>query len=107
MRGRWGKWILRRWLERACPAARPWARKQGFTVPVAGWMGPDAPAIGARVAARPHVAAVCDTASVRAVFDDPAQARSWWPLVFYALWGAIHEEGASSDEARELVLGPG
>ena len=107
VRGRWGKWILRRWLERACPAAQPWARKQGFTVPVADWIAPDARRTGGRVAARPNVAAVCDVEAVRAAFADPAQRRSWWPLVFFALWGAVHEEGATPDEARELVLGPG
>ena len=107
VRGRHGKWILRRWLEHACPAARPWARKRGFTVPVADWIAPDARATGGRVAARPHVAAVCDTDAVRAAFADPAQSRSWWPLVFFALWGAVHEEGATVDEARELVLGRG
>ena len=105
VRGRHGKWILRRWLERACPAAQPWARKQGFTVPVADWIAPDARATGARVAARRPVAAVCDAEAVRAAFADPAQRRSWWPLVFFALWGAIHEEGATPDEARDLVLG--
>ena len=107
VRGRHGKWILRRWLERACPAARPWARKQGFTVPVADWIAPDARATGGRVAARPHVAAVCDTDAVRAAFADPAQRKAWWPLVVFALRGAIHEEGATVDEARELVLGRG
>ncbi len=107
VRGRWGKWILRRWLERACPAAEPWARKQGFTVPVADWIAPDSVATGARVAARPHVRAVCDDDAVRSAFADPAQRRSWWPLVFFALWGAIHQEGATADEARELVLGSG
>src|SRR5690606_4715494 len=42
VRGRWGKWLLRKWLERACPAAEPWARKQGFTVPVDAWIAPKA-----------------------------------------------------------------
>src|SRR5207237_1668892 len=42
VRGRHGKWILRKWLERHCPAAEPWARKKGFTVPVAEWIAPRA-----------------------------------------------------------------
>ena len=33
-----GKWILREWLAREFPAARPHARKQGFTVPVGAWI---------------------------------------------------------------------
>ncbi len=105
VRGRHGKWLLRRWLERTCPAADPWGRKRGFTTPVADWIAPDAPRIGARVAAVRGVAEVCDVERVRAAFTSRAQQRSWWPLVFYALWCAIHLEGASLDEARELVLG--
>ena len=42
VRGRHGKWILRKWLERHCPAAEPWARKKGFTVPVEAWIAPRA-----------------------------------------------------------------
>ena len=48
VRGRYGKWLLRKWLERACPAADPWARKKGFTVPVADWIAPRAADLGAR-----------------------------------------------------------
>ena len=48
--GRYGKWLLRKWLERACPAAEPWARKQGFTVPVEAWIAPRAADIAARIA---------------------------------------------------------
>jgi asparagine synthetase B (glutamine-hydrolysing) len=29
VRGRHGKWILRKWLERCCPAAEPWAKSRG------------------------------------------------------------------------------
>ena len=43
VRGKHGKWLLRKWLERHCPAAEPWARKKGFTVPVAGFIAPAPP----------------------------------------------------------------
>jgi asparagine synthase (glutamine-hydrolysing) len=33
-----GKWILRKWLEKNLPVARPFAPKQGFTVPVGAWI---------------------------------------------------------------------
>ena len=33
-----GKWILRKWLEKNLPMARPFAPKQGFTVPVGAWI---------------------------------------------------------------------
>jgi asparagine synthase (glutamine-hydrolysing) len=105
VRGRYGKWILRKWLERACPAAQPWARKKGFTVPVAAWIAPRAADIGPRVAACEGLAAVCDLDAVRAAFTDPAQAHNRWPLIFYALWWSIHVGGASKAEAAEAVLG--
>ena len=103
VRGRYGKWILRRWLERACPAARPWARKQGFTVPVAAWIAPRAADLSPRIAACEGVAQVCDPDAVRAVFTDPAQAHNRWPLLFYALWWTIHMGGASAGEAAVML----
>jgi len=105
VRGRYGKWILRKWLARACPAAEPWAKKKGFTVPVAAWIAPRAADIGPRVAACEGLAAVCDLDAVRAVFTDPAQAHNRWPLIFYALWWSIHVGGASKAEAAEAVFG--
>ena len=105
VRGRYGKWILRKWLERACPAAEPWARKKGFSVPVAAWIAPRSAEIGSRVAACEGLAEVCDLEAVRAVFTDPNQAHNRWPLMFYALWWSIHVGGASKAEAAERVLG--
>jgi asparagine synthase (glutamine-hydrolysing) len=105
MRGPFGKWLLRKWLERACPAARPWARKRGFTVPVAAWIAPRAADLGPRIAASPGVAALCDKGAVRTVFADDRHAASRWPLLFFAVWHAIHVEGAAPAEALESVLG--
>jgi asparagine synthase (glutamine-hydrolysing) len=105
VRGRYGKWILRKWLERTCPAAEPWARKKGFTVPVAAWIAPRAADISARVAACEGLAEVCDLDAVRAVFTDPRQAHSRWPLMVYALWWSIHVGGASKAEAAAAVFG--
>ena len=105
VRGRYGKWLLRKWLERACPAAEPWARKKGFTVPVAGWIAPRAADIGPRVAACEGLGDVCDLDAVRAVFTDDAQSKNRWPLVFYALWWSIHVGGASKAEAADAVFG--
>ena len=106
VRGRHGKWILRKWLERHCPAAEPWARKKGFTVPVADWIAPRAGDVGPRVAAVQGIAEVCDVDAVRAVFTDERQAHNRWKLMFYALWWTIHVGGATTGEAAEAVFGP-
>ena len=105
VRGRTGKWILRKWLERACPAAQPWARKQGFTVPVARWIAPRAKHLGPRIAAVQGVAEMCERDAVRAIFADPTAGKHWWPLMFYALWWTIHLGGATPGEAAETVIG--
>jgi asparagine synthase (glutamine-hydrolysing) len=102
VRGRYGKWLLRKWLERACPAAEPWARKQGFTVPVEAWIAPRARDIARRLG---------DIEAVRRVRPDAAAAFTAgadgvrWPLLFLALWSRIHLEGATPSEALESVVG--
>jgi asparagine synthase (glutamine-hydrolysing) len=104
VRGRMGKWLLRQWLARHCPAAEPFAKKKGFTVPVAAWIAPRAAGLGPRIAASPGIAPVCDVEAVLAVFSDERHAASRWPLLFYALWYAIHIEGAEPDAALQALL---
>jgi asparagine synthase (glutamine-hydrolysing) len=105
VQGRYGKWLLRKWLEKHCPAAEPWARKQGFTVPVEAWIAPRAKAIGARVARIPAVARLRSADAAQAVFAGEGAAERW-PLLFFAVWSLIHLDGASPAEAREAVVGP-
>jgi len=58
LRGGMGKWILRRWLEKNLPVARPFAPKQGFTVPVGAWIKGQGSRLGPLVAAQPGVAEI-------------------------------------------------
>ena len=101
VRGGYGKWILRKWLERACPAAEPWAKKQGFTVPVDAWIAPRAADIAGRVG---------KVEAVRRVAGETIDARMQtdgrrWPLLFFAIWALIHLEGAQPTEALAAVVG--
>jgi asparagine synthase (glutamine-hydrolysing) len=102
VQGRYGKWILRKWLERACPAAEPWARKQGFTVPIEAWIAPRAEDIASRLG---------DIAALRTIRPQAAAefraggAGVRWPLLFFAVWSRIHLEGATPDEALRGVVG--
>ena len=107
VRGRHGKWLLRRWLSRACPASDAFGRKKGFTVPVEAWIAPHARRLGPRVAAVEGVRAICEAGAVEAVFRDDALAGSRWPLIFYALWWSLHIGGASPAEAAEAVFDAG
>jgi asparagine synthase (glutamine-hydrolysing) len=101
VRGRYGKWLVRRWLERTCPAAEPWARKQGFTVPVETWIAPRAAEIADRVAGLEAVRRLRDPDAVRAAFASGAG----WPLLFFAVWSLIHLEQASPQDALAACVG--
>lgn len=105
VRGRYGKWLLRKWLEGACPAAEPWAKKQGFTVPVAAWIAPRAADLGPRIAANEAVRRVCDVEAVAAIFTPGGKAKLRWPLLFFALWSLIHLEQAEPADALAALLG--
>jgi asparagine synthase (glutamine-hydrolysing) len=98
-RGRHGKWLLRRWLEGACPAAEPFARKQGFTVPVAHWIAPRAADLARSLPEHPGIRAFCDPEAVRAAFEDEKRSARWWPLLFFALWWSIQIDRAEPAEA--------
>ncbi|MBL8554320.1 MAG: asparagine synthase (glutamine-hydrolyzing) [Phenylobacterium sp.] len=100
VRGGYGKWILRKWLERACPAARPWAKKQGFTVPVETWIAPRAGDLAANLPKVESVRRLVPEAAQRM-----AQPGGRWPLLFFAVWSLIHLDGASPDDALRTVLG--
>ncbi len=91
-----GKWILRQWLAKACPAARPFAPKQGFTVPIGQWIGQEGARLGKLVAASPGVAEIAEPDRVIALFraaDHGRHGFAAWILLFYALWHRIHVLG--------------
>ena len=103
-RGKFGKYILRAWLEKNCPAAEPWAKKKGFTVPVASWIAPRAADLAQTL---PHVEAVRATAdadTIRVIFTDEAHEALRYPMLFLGLWGRIHTEGATPQAALKSLL---
>jgi asparagine synthase (glutamine-hydrolysing) len=104
VRGRHGKWLLRKWLEKHLPVADPWAKKKGFTVPVAAWIAPRAHDLAPTMAAHEGLAQVCDMGAVRAVFERDDQPSGRWPLLFYAVWWNIHVGGMERNEALRALL---
>ena len=103
VRGRYGKWILRKWLEGVCPAAEPWARKQGFTVPVDAWIAPRAADIAERISGLEAVRTLRTPEQVKANLEGGGAER--WPLLFFAVWSLIHLERASPAEALKACVG--
>jgi asparagine synthase (glutamine-hydrolysing) len=86
-----GKWLPRRWLETGLPESRPFARKRGFTVPVAHWIAERGRDLGPLVAAQPGIGKACYPDAVRRLFADPDRhGHAAWTLLFFALWHQIH-----------------
>ena len=91
-----GKYILREWLHRNLPDARPFAPKQGFTVPVGAWIAADGGRLGPLVAAQEAVREIAHPERVEALFRNAAGKRerhAAWTLLFYALWHRTHVQG--------------
>jgi asparagine synthase (glutamine-hydrolysing) len=97
LRGKFGKFLLRTWVERNMPAAHAFAPKQGFTVPVGTWIGSRGRELGKLLSAHGAIAEIARPAKVRAVCECAARdARAGfaaWTLLFYALWHRAHIEG--------------
>jgi asparagine synthase (glutamine-hydrolysing) len=88
-----GKYLLRRWLEHALPVARPFAPKQGFTVPIGHWIAEQGARLGPLVAAQPGVAEIAVPGRVAALFrhaHGKHEGLAAWTLLFYALWHRAH-----------------
>ena len=105
-----GKYLLRRWLQSAMPAADPFAQKRGFTVPVAEWIQPRAHQLAPLVARSPGLAEICFPEKVAGLFSafgnggGKHEANACWQLLFYAIWHAIHVEKRSlTDDAFTML----
>ncbi|HEY8609872.1 MAG TPA: asparagine synthase-related protein, partial [Roseomonas sp.] len=91
-----GKWLLRQWLAREFPASDPFAKKQGFTVPVGAWIAGAADRLAPLVAAQPGVAEIARPDRILPLFRGATGKREGfaaWNLLFWALWHARHVEG--------------
>lgn len=90
-----GKWLLRRWLETGLHGARPFARKQGFTVPVGEWIAARGTQLGPLVAAQPGIQQACRPGAVEHLFAGLGRKheQAAWRLLFYAVWHRVHLEG--------------
>lgn len=98
---RLGKWLLRRWLEKAMPEADAFGRKRGFTVPVAQWLRGQGTRLGPLVAGQVGVTALCHRDQVIKLFNssDKRHGFAAWTLLFYALWHQRHIVGSDAGDA--------
>ena len=107
-----GKYILRKWLAPALPAADAFSRKRGFTVPVAEWIAKRARTLAPLVARSDGIAQICNPEKVKALFagfgnrGGKHEGTACWQILFYALWHRIHVEGHGSRGDIMSVLEP-
>jgi len=102
-----GKFLLRTWLASALPGTKPFAPKQGFTVPVGAWIAEEGARLGALVARQPGVAEIAAPGRVEALFKAASNKREGmaaWRLLFYALWHRAHIEHLPVDGGLMDVL---
>ncbi len=104
-----GKRLLRRLVERELAAARPFARKRGFTVPVQAWIASRAATLGPLVAGEPGVDNACRPGAARRLFQAAAGGnrrlgQAAWTLLFYALWHRRHVLGKPPGPDIEATL---
>jgi asparagine synthase (glutamine-hydrolysing) len=98
LRGNQGKYLLRAWLAQAMPAAKPFAPKQGFTVPVGAWIAKHSARLGPLVAAQPGLAEIAYPGRVKALFARAGRhGHSAWTLLFYAAWHQAHIVGRRAE----------
>jgi asparagine synthase (glutamine-hydrolysing) len=87
-----GKYLMRRWLEEHVPESQAFARKKGFTVPVADWISAVGERLGPLVANDPAIAALAAKDRVTPLFvsSQKHHLEAAWRLLFYALWHRRH-----------------
>jgi len=87
-----GKSLLRQWLNRRLPEAKPFSKKRGFTVPVGHWINRHGDKLGTLVADQPAIAEICDKNAVVTLFKNEGKEEGFaaWTLLFYALWHQRH-----------------
>ena len=90
-----GLYLLRRWLDNAVPALRPFVRKRAAGIPVMAWLAERGAALGPLVANQPGVAEVAKPDRVNRLFRSGRKREGFaaWSLLFYALWHRRHVLG--------------
>ncbi|MCP5432011.1 MAG: hypothetical protein H6923_01940 [Alphaproteobacteria bacterium] len=103
VRGRHGKYLIRRWLERVAPDLEPFGPRARPRIPIARLLAHEVGRIAPALARSQALLAYCDAGAVASLCDRLARTGNRragiavWVLVFFALWHAIHVEGKAPE----------
>lgn len=92
LRGRDGKYIVKKYLSERLPSIQPFRKKQGFTVPVGAWMASDAQNITDMLMNNDFIRELLnaqDVALLPKLLPNEKGAKQCWPLLYLAFW---HED---------------
>lgn len=97
----YGKWIMRKWLEKRMPEAQPFARKKGFSVPVHIWIAKRSQEVKAYCLQQPGIK---DLFEVPVLEKIPVSQHKdlWWKLLYYGIWHDIHIQKRPMENIRTL-----
>jgi asparagine synthase (glutamine-hydrolysing) len=88
-----GKFLPRLWLSKHFPAAQPFAPKQGFDVPIGGWIAAEAKRLTPLLARQPIIAQLVRPEALPGLLESAGSKREGfaaWMLLFTALWHRRH-----------------
>jgi asparagine synthase (glutamine-hydrolysing) len=88
-----GKYLPRLWLSKNFPAAQPFARKQGFDVPVGAWIAAESKRLAPLLARQPIIQELVRPDALPGLLDAAGNKREGfaaWALLFTALWHRRH-----------------
>lgn len=89
LQGSTGKYLLKKWLDKELPIAKPFRKKQGFTVPVGYWMTSDAKNISDVLIHNQFVQDLLnkdDLSLIPKLMATPKSATQCWPILYLTLW---------------------
>src|SRR5690606_28506409 len=86
-----GKWLLRQWLSKHCPVADAFGRKKGFTVPVYDWIYQHISDLRPQLIRNSGLLELMEPEQIDRGLQN---AKTAWPLLFYAVWHKVHIEGS-------------
>lgn len=88
IQGQDGKWLLKTWLQKRLPEARPFTHKRGFTVPVGEWIAAKSTDLADLMPRQPGLREYFRPDAVRSAFADPSGKSGFlaWSFLFFALW---------------------
>ncbi|MGB0934471.1 MAG: asparagine synthase (glutamine-hydrolyzing) [Alphaproteobacteria bacterium] len=106
IQGKFGKYLLRKWLQQHCPAAEAFGKKKGFTVPVGQWIYARREKILGTLHDLPCTREIFSKDELNDIFSDSSakSGRKAWSILFYSLWHQVHMEGLKENDSKLAYL---